>query len=188
MEGAAAVHNPPMPCAAKKGRVEPDETNAGCFNLCYQAALVPQENLRMEHHASCYCGHVTLVAKGDPASQCFCHCSSCRRWSGQPVTACILWPDDRVRFLKGTEKLHRFSVTGHPEGGKFSCQVCGGAVCTFVPSARLYDIFAGVLADFDFRPTIHINYGERVISMHDGLPKFRDMPEHAGGSGTLVGE
>lgn len=118
--------------------------------------------------------------------QCYCHCTSCRRWSGQPVTACILWPEDRVEFLSGLEKLHRFSITGHAEGGKFSCQVCGGAVCTFVPNGRLYDVFGGVLEDFSFRPTMHINYGERVLSLQDDLPKYRDMPERSGGSGVLI--
>ena len=140
----------------------------------------------MEHHASCYCGHVKLVAKGDPAIQRFCHCTSCRRWSGQLVTACILRPEDRVKFSKGNEKMYRFSITGHAEGGRFSCQICGGAVCTFVPKRRLYDIFGGVLADFDFQPTMHINNGERVLSMQDDLPKFREMPERLGGSGDLV--
>lgn len=142
----------------------------------------------MEHHARCYCGQISLVAEGDPVIQCFCHCTSCRRWSGQPVTACILWPEDRVRFVKGKEKLHRFSITDHPEGGKFSCAVCGGAVCTFIPGARLFDIFAGVLTAFDFQPTIHINYAERVMALPDGLPKYRDMPERSGGSGALIAE
>lgn len=75
---------------------------------------------------------------------------------------------------------------GHAEGGKFSCQVCGGAVCTFVPNGRLYDVFGGVLEDFDFQPTMHINYGERVLSLHDDLPKYRDMLERSGGSGVLI--
>jgi hypothetical protein len=142
----------------------------------------------MEHRASCFCGQVKLVAEGDPVIQCFCHCTSCRRWSGQPVTACVLWPEDRVRFLSGAGKLLRFSETGHAEGGRFSCQICGGAVCTFLPRGRLYDIFAGVLADFEFQPTTHINYGERVLSIDDGLPKFRDMPQRSGGSGDLVAD
>jgi hypothetical protein len=50
----------------------------------------------------------------------------------------------------------------------------------------MYDIFAGVLADFEFQPTMHINYDERVISLPDSLPKFRDMPERAGGSGLMT--
>jgi hypothetical protein len=61
-------------------------------------------------------------------------------------------------------------------------------VCTFLPRGRLYDIFEGVLADFKFQPTMHINYGERVLSIHDHLPKFRDMPERSGGSGELVAD
>ena len=61
-------------------------------------------------------------------------------------------------------------------------------MCTFLPKGRLYDIFGGVLADFKFLPTMHINYCERVLSIHDDLPKFRDMPERSGGSGELVSD
>jgi hypothetical protein len=104
------------------------------------------------------------------------------------VSACVLWPEDRVDVTSGRDKLHRFSITDHPEGGKFSCSNCGGAVGTFIPTARMYDIFAGLLDDFTFEPTMHINYGERVLSFPDSLPKFRDMPERSGGSGVLIGD
>ncbi len=142
----------------------------------------------VQYRAKCFCGAVSAVAKGAPVLQAYCHCTSCRRWSGQPVTACVLWPQDCVEFTSGADKLYRFSITDHPEGGKFSCSKCGGAVCTFVPGPRLYDIFGGVLEDFPFAPTLHINYGERVLPIADGLPKFRDMPERSGGSGVLVDE
>jgi hypothetical protein len=52
----------------------------------------------------------------------------------------------------------------------------------------MFDIFAGVLEAFDFQPTKHLNYAERVIRLPDGLPKYRDMPEHSGGSGVLIAE
>ena len=142
----------------------------------------------IEHTAQCFCGTVKLRASGPPAIQCYCHCSSCRKWSGQPVTACVLWPEAQVTFLQGKEQLHRFSKTGDPEGGKFSCGVCGGAVCAYIPSAQLYDIFGGVLDGFTFAPTMHINYQEHVLRIPDGLPKLRDMPERAGGSGQIIPE
>lgn len=59
-------------------------------------------------------------------------------------------------------------------------------MCTFLPKGRFYDVFGGMLADFNFEPTMHINYGERVLSLQDDLPKFRDMPERSGGTGELV--
>jgi hypothetical protein len=142
----------------------------------------------MDYHARCYCGANELQAKGEPALQCYCHCDSCRRWSGQPVTACVLWPEDRVSFTSGMDNLRRFSPTDHPEGGKFFCTRCGGAVCTFLPRGRFFDIFGGVLTGFTFQPTTHINYQETVLPMPDGLPKYRDMPERSGGSGLLIGE
>lgn len=142
----------------------------------------------MDYHAECYCGVVKLAIQGDPVVQCYCHCSSCRKWSGQPVTACILWPEAQVNIVAGRDQMHRHSNTDHPEGGKFSCKICGGAIGTFLPGSRMYDIFGGVLRDFTFQPSSHINYQERVFDLVDGLPKFRDMPEMVGGSGVMLNE
>ena len=55
-------------------------------------------------------------------------------------------------------------------------------------AAGVTDVFPMIIKDFDFQPASHVNYAERVIDMRDGLPKFRDMPEIAGGSGKMVVE
>jgi hypothetical protein len=39
-----------------------------------------------------------------------------------------------------------------------------------------------------FRPEVHLNYAETVLPMKDGLPKLRDFPAHAGGSGERMQE
>jgi hypothetical protein len=33
-----------------------------------------------------------------------------------------------------------------------------------------------------------VNYQETVLHIHDGKPKFKDMPAEMGGSGTLLAE
>jgi hypothetical protein len=58
-----------------------------------------------------------------------------------------------------------------------------------VSSAAGYtDVFPMIIADFEFEPASHVNYAERVIDIRDSLPKFRDMPENAGGSGEMMPE
>ena len=39
-----------------------------------------------------------------------------------------------------------------------------------------------------YAPTMHVHYGEKVMSVRDGLPKFADMPAAFGGSGKELPE
>ena len=41
----------------------------------------------MSHVGSCFCGSVRLEASGAPEAMGYCHCRSCRSWSGGPVNA-----------------------------------------------------------------------------------------------------
>ncbi len=52
----------------------------------------------------------------------------------------------------------------------------------------LIDVYAAVIPDLQFKPAIHVHYQETVLSIKDGLPKFKDLPEEAGGSGELLPE
>ena len=35
---------------------------------------------------------------------------------------------------------------------------------------------------------MHVNYESKIVSVKDGLPKFKDMPEDFGGTGTILPE
>ncbi len=140
------------------------------------------------YHASCSCGAVQIEADGEPIIQCYCHCNSCRQFSGAPVNAPVLWPRDKIRFVKGEDKLRHYSASGHSEGGRYSCSICNGPVGVYLFDAGLFDIFAGLVRDLEFRPTLHINYENAILPIRDGLPKFKDMPIEAGGSGDMVPE
>jgi hypothetical protein len=37
-----------------------------------------------------------------------------------------------------------------------------------------------------FEPAIHVNYGETVLRIKDGLPKLKDFPAEMGGSGEML--
>ena len=39
-----------------------------------------------------------------------------------------------------------------------------------------------------FQEALHINYESKTVSVKDGLPKFKDMPEELGGSGATMPE
>ena len=54
------------------------------------------------------------------------------------------------------------------------------------PGMGLVDIYAAVLQDFPFEPMLHVNYKNKTVSVKDGLPKFKDLPEPLGGSGEML--
>ena len=56
------------------------------------------------------------------------------------------------------------------------------------PDSNLIDIFALIFDDFKFRPTIHVYYENRTVSVKDGLPKFKDLPTEFNGSGAIIPE
>jgi len=57
-----------------------------------------------------------------------------------------------------------------------------------LPGYGLFDVFPAVIPQFAFEPVLHINYGEAVMSVKDGLPKFKDLPKDFGGSGEMLPE
>ncbi len=136
------------------------------------------------HQGRCFCGAVTVEVVGEPALQGYCHCEDCRRWSGTPVTAYALWPADNVAITAGEENLGRYTRTGRAM--RRFCTTCGGSVMTESTDIGLIDVYPVLLDGFPFAPATHIRYGERVVDLPDGLPKFRDMPAEAGGSGELI--
>ena len=52
----------------------------------------------------------------------------------------------------------------------------------------MVDVMASTIPSFQFKPTVHIFYGEKMIAMKDGLPKQKDVPAELGGSGALLAE
>ena len=56
------------------------------------------------------------------------------------------------------------------------------------PALGMTDVPAGSIADLTFQPTLHVHYGEKVLAVRDGLPKFKDFPKDFGGSGDVVPE
>src|SRR5258708_21022357 len=57
----------------------------------------------MPHSGNCFGGTVKLEVTGSPEAMGYCHCSSCRSWSGGPVNAFSLWKPEAVRITAGAE-------------------------------------------------------------------------------------
>jgi hypothetical protein len=138
------------------------------------------------HKGECYCGTVKLEVFGDPEIMGYCHCRSCRSWSGGPVTAFTLWKPEAVRVIAGAEHIARFQKTETSQ--RQYCRKCGGHLMANLPSIGLIDVLASILPTLRFSPSLHVNYAETVLPIRDGLPKLKDFPKETGGSGEVVPE
>ncbi|WBO61101.1 GFA family protein [Acidocella sp. MX-AZ03] len=116
----------------------------------------------------------------------YCHCRSCRSWSGGPVNAFTLWKPEAVKVTKGGSEVATYAKT--EASHRQYCRKCGGHLMTAHPGFGLVDVFAATLPALDFKPGVHVNYAETVLPMKDGLPKLKDFPAELGGSGEMAPE
>ena len=139
-----------------------------------------------KHESGCFCGAVKVELSGQPGVQAYCHCSSCRGWLGAPIHAATLWPDASVRVTQGESKLGLIKKT--EASHRQFCTACGAPVLVRHPAIGMTDVPAGSIQGFAFKPALHVHYGEKVLAVRDGLPKFKDFPKDFGGSGDVLPE
>ena len=131
-------------------------------------------------------GAIEVEVTGEPEAMGYCHCSSCRSWSAGPVNAFTLWKEDAVKVKAGAEHLATYEKA--PSSQRQYCKLCGGHVMTGHKPIGLIDVYAATIPTLNFQPAVHVNYGETVLRIKDGLPKLKDFPAEMGGSGELLPE
>ena len=140
----------------------------------------------MTHLGTCFCGAVRLEVSGAPETMGYCHCRSCRLWSGGPVNAFSLWKPEAVQITSGNEHVATFQKTEFSQ--RRYCAKCGGHLMNNHPTLGLVDVYAATIPTLVFTPSVHLNYAETVLPMRDGLPKLKDFPAEIGGSGETISE
>lgn len=134
----------------------------------------------------CFCGEVELEVTGQPAVAGYCHCDDCQSWSAAPINAFGMWAPGNVRVTKGAASVGTFNRT--EAAFRQFCKACGGHLMTDHPAMQLIDVPANLLQGFAHEPTLHVHYGNRMLRVKDGLPKFKDLPCDFGGSGETLPE
>lgn len=136
------------------------------------------------HRGGCPCGAVRLEVTDAPVAMGFCHCESCRSWLAAPVHGFTLWPAASVKVLAGADQLGVYKKTERSH--RQFCRQCGGHVFVGHPAIGMIDVMSVVLPSLAFQPAMHVHYGEKVLSMRDGLVKYKDFPKNFGGSGETL--
>ena len=144
------------------------------------------------YKGNCFCGAVQLTVNGEPEGMGYCHCNSCRSWSAGPVNAFTLWKPEAIEITQGNDNIASFGKKNMDDETVYSirkwCKTCGGHILTEHPTMGVTDVYAATIPDFPFKPGVHVHYQETVLQMKDGLPKMKDLPEEAGGSGIELPE
>jgi hypothetical protein len=138
------------------------------------------------HKGGCFCGAVEIEVTGTPKEMGYCHCNSCRCYTGAPLVAFALFKAENVRVTKGADMIGRFQKSEMSE--RQFCTRCGGHIMTGHPTLGFTDVYAAAIPNVAFKPSVHLNYAETVLPIRDGLPKLKDFPAHVGGSGRAIPE
>ena len=80
-----------------------------------------------EHTASCRCGQLTAVARGDPVRVSVCHCLACQKRTGSVMSAQARWPAECVEVEGASKAWTRTADSGQSTTYHF-CPECGSTV------------------------------------------------------------
>ena len=129
--------------------------------------------MSQETTGHCLCGRVRYRASGQPKFRLYCHCESCRRATGAPVTAYAGYLNENFRFEGEAPSRYQSS----PHVTRTFCPHCGtpltyenaewpGEIHLLVGSVE--DPAAAHLA-----PERHVFENERIswVQFGDGLPR-----------------
>ena len=89
--------------------------------------------------ASCFCGAVGIAvdtASGPPMSSSICHCETCRRLSGGPMMATIMYPKAAVTLTnEGGGELSETKTSKHVR--RLRCPKCSSPVLAELGGGRV---------------------------------------------------
>ncbi|KAI0205219.1 Mss4-like protein [Astrocystis sublimbata] len=142
------------------------------------------EKFQKRHTAHCHCGRVKYwLSREKPLGSKFCHCIDCQSLHGAPFQWAAIFHKEDLHFENGAEGLafyHAPSKGTHYElPVKVSCAHCHAPIMD--EGRNMVLMFPGII-NFatpedkkHFDPECHIFYGQRVVNLPDGKPKWSGL-------------
>ena len=120
-----------------------------------------------QFEGGCLCGAVRFVATGPPKGVYWCHCQSCRKHSGAPVSVFVNF--DRAAYTVTKGEITRFASTPGRTIRGF-CPRCGSTLtCESVRRPDETHFHVGAFDDAArLVPTRHVFPDERLPWLHTG--------------------
>jgi hypothetical protein len=113
-----------------------------------------------DHHASCSCGQLRLVAHGDPIRVSMCHCLACQRRTGSTYGAQARFATADVDIAGESTEYVRIGDEGNAVHFHF-CPQCGATVYWWLGDPAFTAVAVGAFADPAFPPPTFSVYEER---------------------------
>ncbi|PYI01137.1 hypothetical protein BO78DRAFT_401536 [Aspergillus sclerotiicarbonarius CBS 121057] len=172
------------PSQTKSKSNEDNWTKRPPYSICS-----PEEVGPVKWRGTCQCGQVTYQLSRDrPLKAKFCHCRGCQVMHGAPFQWAAIFHKSDLAFTRGAEGLSFYSSSQatrkYTLPTKVYCSFCrtpimdeGRNVCLLFPQAL-------ESADDDenrthwreaFEIDCHIFYGQRVLEIPDGKPKWSGL-------------
>ncbi|BDU15184.1 GFA family protein [Lysobacter auxotrophicus] len=125
-----------------------------------------------ERTASCNCGQLTAIARGEPGRISICHCLECQKRTGSVFGVQARFPEDAVTIAGRSTQFARTGDDGTTARFHF-CPDCGATVFYRMDAAPGFvAIPVGVFADPTFPAPFVSVYGSRKhawVRLPDGI-------------------
>ncbi len=120
----------------------------------------------------CMCGAIRFEVETDTPWNTFCHCESCRKHSGAPVTALVTCKPGEVRWTKGERARYESS----PDRFRGFCRDCGTSLTWEGEINGSWMAIHVSTMDYpeNFEPIDHVFCDDAIswFELHDGLPRY----------------
>lgn len=115
----------------------------------------------MSRDASCHCGNLKVITKGEPIRVTICNCHDCQRRTGSVFGVQARYATDAVKILGEFNTFTRTGDEGYTLKFNF-CPNCGSTVFyTFDDSGEFVGITVGSFQDAEFPMPSNSIYGTR---------------------------
>ena len=126
-----------------------------------------------QFEGSCLCGAVRFVATGQPELVVWCHCESCRKHTGAPVSVFVAFKRDAYVVTEG--QITKFNSS--PGRWRGFCVRCGSTLTCEGERSNETHFHVGAFRDAaQLQPTRHIFQEERLPWLHLGACGYAASP------------
>ncbi|PIA92083.1 hypothetical protein CB0940_09039 [Cercospora beticola] len=147
------------------------------------------EDFKHLYEASCHCGAVQYeLSRKEPLDSKLCHCTTCQTQHAAPFQWAAIFKKDDINFKNGHHDLEWYDPTSKSKEHKLPCKVrCKHCYSPIMDEGRNMILLFPSLIKFksdqekaNFKPRLHMFYGQRVMDVPDGLPKWTGLNEGEG--------
>ena len=128
---------------------------------------------------SCLCGEIAYAIDETPTNVVNCHCTRCQRSRGTAHATNVFARQEKLRWLRGSDKLRTYKVQEAQAFTTTFCAQCGSLMPSLFEPIKRYNVPTGSLdRPLESKPSLHIHVASRApwFDITDALPQYAEMP------------